>query len=306
MIKLKKIFTIIGCILFATVMTSCTNTSDLGVDTKNDLPVEPNDYVIYCYPATGEMIKVEQDSTDITFKDAETKVFSFSSKTEISKPSNVDNQKTLELNGKTYSLQYSRTYETALSSSNTFKDYSQFNAYKNDTIRADTRVSTNELLFFTNLDENDLQATGDLTESEAKNIAEATIRSLYGETVQQAYTYEQTIYTDTELAVQYTVVYRKYVWGTPTNDAIQISVNRNGEVVGVNAKYLGMYSLAENQIEKEAIADAISKLEATFSKTWIINNTTLIIDAEGDYYISAQLSRTNAEEVEALEVYINV
>ena len=102
------------------------------------------------------------------------------------------------------------------------------------------------------------------------------------------------------------MVYRKYVWGTPTNDAIQISVNRNGEVVGVNAKYLGMYSLAENQIEKEAIANAISKLEATFSKAWTINTTTLIIDAEGDYYISAQLSRTNAEEIEAFEVYINV
>ena len=292
--------------LFATVMASCTSTSDLVVDTKNDLPVEPKDYVIYCYPAAGEIIGDKLDSTDITFEDAETKAFSFSGKTEISKPSNVDKQKTLELNGKTYSLQYSGTYETALSSSNALKDYSQFNAYKNDTIRADTRVSTNELLFFADLDENDLQAPGDLTESEAKNIAEATIRSLYGETVQQAYTYEQTIYTDMEPAVQYTVVYRKYVWETPTNDAIQISVNRNGEVVGVNAKYLGMYSLAENQIEKETIADAISKLEATFSKTWVIDTPTLIIDAEGDYYISAQLSRTNAEEVEALEVYINL
>ena len=304
---MKKIFTIIiSCILLATVMASCMNTSDLEVDKKNDLPVEPKDYIIYYYPAAGEIIGDKQDSTVITFKDAETKVFSFSSKAEISKPSNVDNQQTLELNGKTYLLQYSRTYETALSSSNTFKDYSQFNSYKNDTIQADTRVSTNELLLFTDLDENDLQATGDLTESEAKNIAETTIRSLYGENAQQEYVYEQTIYTDTELAVQYTVVYRKYVWGTPTNDAIQISVNMNGEVVGVNAKYLGMYSLAENQIEKEAIADAVSKLEAVFSKAWMIGDTTLVIDAEGDYYISAQLSRTNAEEIEAFEVYINV
>lgn len=303
---MKKIFALISYILLATVMASCANISDLAGTGENDLSAEPKDYVIYYYPAAGEEFKDEQDSIDITFKDAETKIFSFSGKTEISKPSNADNQQTLVLNGKTYSLQYSKTYETALSSSNTLKAYSKFNSYKGDTIRADTRVSTNELLFFANLDENDLKATGDMTEDEAKNIAEATILSLYGETMQQEYTYEKTVYTNTELTIQYTVVYRKYVWDTPTNDAIQISVNMNGEVVSVNAKSLGMYSLTENQIEKKAIADAISKLESIFSKSWTIGTTTLILDAEGDYYISAQLSRVDVEEVEAMVVYINV
>lgn len=53
-----------------------------------------------------------------------------------------------------------------------------------------------------------LKVTGDLTKDEANTIAETTILSLYGEEVKNEYTYEDTVYTDTELTVQYTVVYR--------------------------------------------------------------------------------------------------
>ena len=208
---MKKILAIISYVLLAATMVSCANTSNMDGTKENDLPTETSkDYVIYYYPSAGELIKDELGTVDIPFKDAETKVFSFSSKTEINKPSDANNQHTFKLNGKTYSLEYSRTYETALSSSNTLKDYSKFNSYKSDTIRVDTRVSTNELLFFTNLDENDLKATGDMTEDEANAIAEATILSLYGEELKKEYTYENTVYTDTELTVQYTVVYRRY------------------------------------------------------------------------------------------------
>lgn len=106
--------------------------------------------------------------------------------------------------------------------------------------------------------------------------------------------------------MQYTVVYRKYVWGTPTNDTIQISVNMKGDVAGVNAKSMGMFSLAEEQLSKDSISDALSMLNKTFSGEWGIGTTMLVLDAEGNYYISAQLSRNVSGELEAMLVYINV
>lgn len=304
---MKKAIVIISYILLATIMVSCVNTANLDGTKENDLPPESSkEYIIYSYPSAGGSLNDEQGAVDITFKDAETKIFSFAGKTEIEKPRDADNQLTFQLNGETYSLEYSRSYETKLSSSNKFNSYSKFNTYRSDDIYADTRASTNELLLFINFDKTDLKATGDLTEDEAKRIAESTILSLYGEDVKNEYIYATTVYTDSQSVRHYTVVHRKYVWGTPTNDEIQISVNMRGEVVGINAKNLGLFSHAEEQVEKKAIADAISVLEKTYSNNWSILAKTLILDSEGDYYIYAQLARKNTDGIDALGVYINV
>lgn len=304
---MKKLLSVLCCLFLTTIMASCANTSNLDNNMEKErLPESTKDYVIYYYPSAGKLLKDEQETTDVTFENAETKVFSFSSKTEINKPHDAEDQRSFELNGKTYSLEYSKTYETALSSSNSLKSYSLFNSYRSATVRADTRVETNELLMFTILDENELIVAGDVTKDEAKAIAESTFLSLYGDKSKSEYTYEDTVYTDSELVVQYTVVYRKYVWGTPTNDTIQISVNMKGDVVGVNAKSMGMFSLAEEQLSKDSISDALSMLNKTFSGEWGIGTTMLVLDAEGNYYISAQLSRNVSGELEAVLVYINV
>lgn len=294
---MKKILSVLCCLFLATIMASCANTP---------MPESEKDYVIYYYPSAGNLIENEKETTDATFENAETKVFSFSSKTEIDKPHNAENQQNFELNGKTYSLEYSKTYKTALSSSDSLKGYSLFNSYRSDTVWADTRVDTNELLMFTILDADELIAAGDVTEDEAMAVAESTFLSLYGKESINEYTYEDTVYTDTELVVQYTVVYRKYVFGIPTNDTVQISVNMKGNVVGINAKSMGMFSSAEEQLSKDSISDALSMLNKTFSDDWNIGTTMLVLDAEGNYYISAQLSRNVSGELEAILVYINV
>ena len=285
--------------------TSESSNNEDETESNGSLSAEPKEHVIYCYAGAGVAF-IDKSGSSVKFEEAERKVFSFSRRNEISKPSDADDQRTLVLNGKEYSLHYSRSYETAFSSSNDFQNYSKFNSYKDGTITAETRVSTNELLFISNVDENVRNAIGDITENEAKNIASETILSLYGETAQLEYAYETTIFTDNDSTVQYTVVYRKYVWGTPTNDAIQISINMKGDIVSINALNLGMFSLAENQIQKTAITDAISTLEATFSEHWDIFDTRLVLDAEGDYYIYAQLSRKNVEAIEVMVVYINI
>ncbi len=82
----------------------------------------------------------------------------------------------------------------------------------------------------------------------------------YGESAKNDYLYETAVFTDTELTVHYTIVYRKFVWGIPTSEAIQISVNLKGDIVGVNAKSLGLFSGSETELKKEELENAISAI----------------------------------------------
>lgn len=149
-------------------------------------------------------------------------------------------------------------------------------------------------------------APGDLTEDEAIAIADATVLSVYGAAISDEYTYETTAnYADSLL---YCVVYRRYVWGIPSLDSIQIAMNLKGEVISINARYLGMFSDAQECIEKESIDAAVSQLHSTYS-TWTFTTTMLTVDQNGDYYIFATMYRSNPdalEGVDLMEVYINV
>ena len=294
---MKKTILLLGCILLIVFLTSC--------DGRNsDISNEQVRYVIYSYSSAAEENANDATSGNIAFESADKKVFSFSSRTEINRPADAAEQHILELNGKSYSLYYDKSYETAISKSKDHKEYGQFNAYENDKISAYTRFSTNDLLLFTNLDENLRTAKGDLTEEEARGIADSALLSLYGETAKQEYAYETAVFTDTRLGTHYTVVYRKFVWDVPTNDSIQITVNMNGDIIGVNAKHFGMFSSSESQVSSEELQNAISVIKEKYSEKWTIGAVQLVLDSEGDYYIYAQLSRTATEE--AVEIYINV
>ena len=268
--------------------------------------VEPTQYVIYCYPSVGDLNIQETVSHQVSFQNAGTKDFSFATKTETERPDGTPDEQTIELNGKLYSGQYSRTYETAIAASHLFGSYGRFHTYRNDIGYMDFRASDNKLMLFVNFDEEMNTAHGNVTEEEAESIADSVLLSVYGENAAKEYAYDTTLYTDSPLGVYYTVVYRKHVLGVPTRDAIQISVNRRGEIVGINAKYLGMFSLAEEQLTKQDIDDAIAVLQETFAAKWTILTTSLVLDTEGRYYISASLARTGSQGTEAEMVYITV
>ena len=267
---------------------------------------EPTQYVIYCDPSVGDLNIQETVSHQVSFQNADTKDFSFATKTKVERPDGTSDEQTIELNGKLYSGQYSRTYETAIAASHLFGRYGRFHTYRNDIGYMDFRASDNKLMLFVNYDEETNTAHGNVTEAEAESIADSVLLSVYGENASEEYAYDTTLYTDSPLGVHYTVVYRKHVLGVPTQDAIQISVNRRGEIVGINAKYLGMFSLAEEQLTKQDIDDAIAVLQETFAAKWTILTTRLVLDTEGRYYISASLARTGSEGTGAEMVYITV
>lgn len=275
-------------------------------------------YTLYFLDSAGQMMGTElidkNTGESVSLEQAESKIFSFYTKTEVVRPDNIPEQYSVTLGGKTYVLDYRSTLETVIASSEKFSKYGRLVEYQTEmdpdtspyTVRAEIRPYTNELLLFAILSGKALKARGNLTEEGARTAADAALLSLYGESAGQEYSYDTTVYTDDQSVTQYTVVYRKVVWGMPTNDAIQISVNMKGEIVGINAKYLGMYSSAENDIQKSDLDNAAAVLREALSDSWTILETTLIIDSEGDYYIRALTARSTSDGLDAAEVYINV
>ncbi len=272
-------------------------------------------YVIYCESVCSAGFEKSNNLSEADYRDASEKTFSFGVGSKIVKPDNAANEQTIKLNGKEYTLQYKETCGTEIASTEKFEKYGKYNTYVKDELHAETRVDTNELLFFCILDQN-VYAGSNITENYARAIAKDTISSLYGH-LENEYEYDTTVRSNTKT----TVVYRKYVWGIPTKDSIQISVNMKGEVTAINAKMLGMFSSAEKDITKEQIDNAIAYLNETFSDVYNLGKIELVIDGEGDYYIRTSLlnkgsnNETNTNKTnentkvvisEPMRVYINI
>ena len=307
---MKKSIVLVCCVFLLWALVSCDEIAQSSngsfPETNESHLTKQTNYTIYTYISAGNDYIDDKPVDGVVFESAEKKNFNLASKTEIGKPIGTAEKYEFELNGKLYSFDYDKSYETAIAASDGLKTYSLFNRYKNDDTRIDIRTDTNDVLFFANSNNDVETAKGNLNEVEAKVVADSTLLSLYGESAVQEYAYETAVFTDTKLETHYTVVYRKFVWDIPTNDAIQITVNMHGDVIGIHAKNLGIFSSAEMQVSSEELQNAISVIKEKYSEKWIIGAMQLVLDSEGDYYIYAQLSRTVAEETEAVEVYVNV
>lgn len=311
---MRKLLSTISCILLAIGMTACMDASGLNETHVDATTTEKSEnYVIYFSPSLEDAsVEAKENDDQVTYESADVNVFSLAGRTKIDRLNNVQEKKSLEINGKTYSLNYQYTYENALSSSKDFKEFSRYVSYKDDTTKAETRPGTNELLLFIDYYKINVESTGNITEARAEEIALETILSLYGQEVKDKYTYETTVcaYENSSKLYGVCVVYTKYVYGLPTTDRIQILVNMDGDVCSINSMYLGLFSNAEDRIEKEAVDNARAELRERFSENWLIFDEKLIVNANGEYYLSATLSSKGivSEDSESAPfvVYINI
>ena len=76
---------------------------------------------------------------------------------------------------------------------------------------------------------------------------------MYGEAILEEYRQDNVIRTNNQLKNSYTVLYTKYVYGLRTLDDIEISINMQGEIIGINALYLGVFNNIEKELNKEQI-----------------------------------------------------
>ncbi|MBQ3490562.1 MAG: hypothetical protein IJA86_08225 [Clostridia bacterium] len=287
----KRIFLL--CLCLAMFLSSCANQThqDEGSSPSESNPIgsqppENNDVQYIIYSEYGIPIKSNLPSDQIHIESADNKIFSFASRTKIEKPDNIENTRTLNIAGQSYDLDYDRTYRTALYSSDKLKSYAEYIRFKSDHVYADYRVKDGTLLFFLDSDIDKL-ASGNLTENKAKELAQTTITELYGKNILNDYVFDQVIFTNNQMYVQYSVIYRKYVHGMPTNDDISLSFNMQGKLIAVNSLLLGVYDDAEEHLTKEQIDNAFAYLKSALGDEYNIYSTILTVDSLGDYYLEA-------------------
>jgi hypothetical protein len=164
---------------------------------------------------------------------------------------------------------------------------------------------TGELAFFSSksgLKKED----GDLSEEQAKKIAEDTICKLYGANTLNEYKHRKTTKVENN-GKFYVNVYSKYVHGVLTNDDIEVCVNMKGEVTSINALYKGTLAGIENEVSQKDIEDALSAVEEYFGDKWTIEDYKEIVsDSQGDYYICTFVYRMVDGARQSETIYINI
>ena len=282
------------CICLSLILSSC-NTAEV-------------EYCIYYGTSDGEVVGLPE--SDIKIKSATEKVFNISNRTSIEKGDDYKPSCVIAIGSRSYDLNYVRTYRTELHTSEKHRELSEIDRFIVDNrIVAEYISGTDVLLSYFEGGDEIRFVNGDLTENKAKELSETVIKAQYGEEVLSEYVFEKASYTDDESGRTYTVTYTKFVHGMKTNDNIRLVFNMQGELIGLSAKYFGVYKYAEDDVSSEQIKKAREALIESVSDDWTIyeESMLLIIDSLGDYYLEAAANNNKGQgEMSFIQLYINV
>ena len=284
--------------------TAC-NSSNGAEDTNNNIVSESVEYSFYYVPSVGGTL-----STDISSKipaNINNKNFSGGTKKLEADLNKVENKNVdITIGNISHKVNYKDTYEEELFCNDRFNAFSVYDKYRGETCEIEVRRTDSKLTFFFNRDMSKYTVSGNLTEEQAKKIAKEQIVSLYGESILDEYRQDRIIRTESQLTNDYTVLYTKYVHGLPTLDDIEISINMHGELISVNALYLGVFDNSEKELTQVQIDNALKAMNENISNKCTLKAHTLTIDSEGYYYIRANGYIKGENGTEAITLYINV
>ena len=270
-----------------------------------DEPDEPSvptakKYEMYMNFSAGDGLDLNiSENENVEFRPSSEKDFSlFLSKNKIDKPANVSDSIDVEIGGKLFSLDYDSAYETVLNNIQKFESFANNVVYKtnDDSITVELSALTKDLVFFSDWQTED-NVSGEFTAEEAKQAADKLLVELYGESFLNEYEYTKTNTTDDQRYKMYSVYYTRNVFGFDTDDYIFVRFNFKGELFLVNAYGKGMMEFAEEDLTKEEIEGAIAAVTETFSDTWLIGNSKLTLDSEGDYYLMTYLVHADGDKI---------
>ena len=268
-----------------------------GGETGQDLPSEEEnkEYVIYLADSYSyDSLTLESKENAKVKVSSEQKKF-YLPTSELERDENAPD--TFVLGADEITFNFKKTYEMGE------RKLNEYEAEDGTWIEID--AITGELAFFSSksgLKKED----GDLSEEQAKKIAEDTICKLYGANTLNEYKHKVTIKNDKDRKF-YANVYSKYVHGVVTNDDIEICVNMKGEVTSINALYKGTLAGIEDEVSQKDIEDALLAVKEYLGDEWIIDDYKEIVsDSQGDYYINAFIRRTVDGEVQSETIYISI
>ena len=268
----------------------------------------PVSYVVYADLAYSEEItnlsSLSIGEREIVLRSSKEISFSRAAKTSSEKKEALKGTKSFSILGKEWSLVYTGSYSTA--ESEKIKNVLSYDSYIDENSLLEINPVTNEIAFFRDgtINRNTTPDKCDKEQAEAK--ADDIIKQLYGEDVLDSYKHSDTIETKDGSSKHYTVVYKRYIHGCPTDDSILISIDKGGEFLSVNAITKGLFLNSEKEITKKEAEAAIAALNSAFAENWSLGEPSLTRDSKGDYYVECLIYRNNNGQSESLQIYINV
>ena len=273
-----------------------------------DEPDEPSvptakKYEMYMNFSAGDGLDLNiSENENVEFRPSSEKDFSLLlSENKIDKPANVSDSIDVKIGGKSFLFNYDSAYEISLNNLQKFEKLGSNIVYKANDGKVTLELSalTKNLVFFSDWQIED-KVSGEFTAEEAKQAADKLLVELYGESFLNEYEYTKTNTTDDQKYKMYSVYYTRNVFGFDTDDYIFVRFNFNGELLLVNAKQKGLMEFVEEDLTKEDIEGAMTAVTETFSDTWLIGNSKLTIDSEGDYYLMTYLVHVDDGEITEL------
>ena len=255
-------------------------------------------YVIYAdYPLSESSSSLSsQIDEKIAIKKASEKEFAINIPVNSFVDKTAPETKTITIDQKEYVLNYRQSTKTVSS----IPLFSENSYYDSADASAEFYLERNELISFYR--DVDCGIQNELDADVANKKAEEIIKEIYGENALSGYTLHSSEASDANNKYIYYVTYKRYVYGVPSNDDIRVAFNMNGELHSIRAIEKGSLANAEKDMTKEELVKAIEFFNATFSDGWSNTGITLIVDANGDYYIKTLVWKGE----DAHYVYINV
>ena len=320
--KMEKHRILALCALFMLLFNSCSTNSNISLnDDISNASAEVNydsvnlpnltdvEYNIYFDSVSAEdTLMLESIDNSVAKAQRTDGRFKISSMRDIKKTDELI--ETLNVDNREYSLQYIKSFETAISASKRHSDYSQFDKYSlngdpdNGVVTINRATGAIETFYDFNVP---VPSSGDITKEEACKKAEKILAELFGEDVLNQYKYvDKYIYE----VSGYTVAFKRYIYEMPTNDMIIISLNKAGDVYSINAKTKDICATAESDLQKIQIESAVSILKTSFPEGYSFNNNgefNLTVDIYGNYYLEASVAYVDKNsQAYNYHVYINL
>lgn len=148
------------------------------------------------------------------------------------------------------------------------------------------------------------QGEGDVTLTEAVEIAERILAELYGQELADKYVCLATQEGDPSSGGlgMHAIAFVREVEGYRTDDSITVFVTTGGEVFGVNARSLGYADTIAEAVTADMVDKAQKELEEQFSN-FTLQSASLVLGDDGRCYLKQGLLSPGGV---AYHIYINV
>lgn len=294
------------------------NHSDPNKQFENESNSAGVQYVIYAASSAGEITgfaNAEGTESNISFGSLSERDFTYASRKETSNV-NAESQMSFMLNNSNMEADYFRSFSNSLadSANENLHKLGRFDEYQSNEIgnkfTARFRQQDGELVFFAATDAWD--ATGALTEQDAKALADGFLKEKYGDQFLTDYPNHSIVVTDEATEKIISVCYTKYICGYPTTDRVIVTYNLNGELKGFNAMTKGLFDAVESDITVDKITNAEKALLDTLPSSWSLGPKTLVLDADGGCYLRIYASKLtegtdgDLDPIHTMELYINI